>query len=119
MGNRKYVHLTFMIATVIFAWVFIQATGVIWSYFARPNRLMVNLVGIGLGFILVGSQWINKEKFHRISTIINELKRVTWPTKKETKTATYVVIVTVFIASIIMFSFDWFWSWVTSKILTS
>ncbi|MDA3864842.1 MAG: hypothetical protein PF689_13350 [Deltaproteobacteria bacterium] len=44
MGNRKYVHLTFMIATVIFAWVFIQATGVIWSYFARPNRLMVNLV---------------------------------------------------------------------------
>ena len=46
-----------------------------------------------------------------------EIKKVTWPTRKETYQATIVVIVTVIIAAIFLQIFDAFWSRVTGYIL--
>jgi preprotein translocase subunit SecE len=42
-----------------------------------------------------------------ILEVINEVKKVVWPPKKETKGATIVVIITVLISAVILALFDW------------
>ncbi|RME30127.1 MAG: preprotein translocase subunit SecE [Deltaproteobacteria bacterium] len=42
--------------------------------------------------------------------VVVELKKVTWPNAKETRSATVVVIITVFIMAFFLGLFDLFWS---------
>ena len=46
----------------------------------------------------------------------SELKKVTWPTRKETSAATVVVMITVLIAAVILWAFDLFWIKITGMI---
>ncbi|GAO03902.1 preprotein translocase subunit SecE [Anaeromyxobacter sp. PSR-1] len=45
-----------------------------------------------------------------------ELRRVTWPTMRETRAATVAVIVASAVAAVILGLFDLVWSWLSSKI---
>ena len=45
-----------------------------------------------------------------------ELRRVTWPTLRETRAATVAVIVASFVAAIILGGFDAVWAWLSSHI---
>lgn len=49
--------------------------------------------------------------------VVEELSKVTWPTREETGSATVVVIVTVLICSAYLGVFDAFWLWVTDWLL--
>ena len=49
--------------------------------------------------------------------VVDELTRVTWPSREETGNATVVVIVTVLICSAYLGVFDAFWLWLTDWIL--
>ncbi len=124
MGNRKYVHLVFMVGALVLSWVAIQFVQLLWSYgfvqklVGRPHDLYSRILGIIMGVGLVGSYWLRSTTFDKVGTVVNELSRVTWPTKQETSSATYVVIVTVFISAIIMGVFDWWWSWFTDFLLS-
>ena len=46
----------------------------------------------------------------------SELKKVTWPTSKEVRSATTVVILISIIAAVILFTFDMAWSSLTELI---
>ena len=46
----------------------------------------------------------------------SELKKVTWPTAKEVRAATIVVIVMALISAVVLFLFDVVWSGLTDKI---
>jgi preprotein translocase subunit SecE len=48
--------------------------------------------------------------------VINELRKVTWPSRKETQTATVVVIITTLLAAVVLGLFDQVWALVTSVI---
>jgi preprotein translocase subunit SecE len=43
-----------------------------------------------------------------------ELRRVTWPTVRETRAATIAVIVATLVASLILGAFDLFWGWLSA-----
>jgi preprotein translocase subunit SecE len=45
-----------------------------------------------------------------------ELRRVTWPTMRETRAATVAVIAASFVAAIILGGFDAAWAWLSSLI---
>ncbi len=45
-----------------------------------------------------------------------ELRRVTWPSVRETRAATVAVIVASAIAAVILGLFDFMWSWLSSKV---
>ncbi len=119
MSAKKYVHLVFLVAMIIFSWFFIKATDLVWSYFARPSELWVNFIGILLGIGSVAYYWRKEEVFEQVEAVVSELSRVTWPTREETSSATVVVIITVFIAAGLMGFFDFFWAVVTDWILLS
>ncbi|OFV80509.1 MAG: preprotein translocase subunit SecE [Acidobacteria bacterium RBG_16_64_8] len=48
--------------------------------------------------------------------IAGELKKVTWPTLRETRAATVAVVVATAIAAVILGAFDSLWSWLSGKI---
>jgi preprotein translocase SecE subunit len=73
---------------------------------------------IGLVFAVVfGFVGFRNEKANTFTgEVIGELKKVTWPAKKEIQTATIVVIVTTLILGLTLFLFDTVWGQLTGII---
>src|ERR1700742_4625177 len=117
MGPNKFVHLTYALAGLLAAFVLSRATDWAWSYFAKPNDLVVN----GLALLVAGTAAVvayrNEKVYSSVVDITRELEKVTWPTRKETSAATIVVIVTVVIAAGILSTFDAIWSFFTNWFL--
>jgi preprotein translocase subunit SecE len=118
MGPNKFVHLTFALAGLLAAFILSRATDWAWSYFAKPNDLIVN----GFAILVAGAAAVvayrNEKVYASVVDITRELEKVTWPTRKETSAATVVVIVTVVIAALILSTFDAIWSKLTTWFLS-
>jgi len=70
----------------------------------------------GLALIVGIMAYANERMYTLATDVAGELKKVTWPTRKETQAATIVVIVTVIIAAVILGVFDAIWSATTDSI---
>jgi preprotein translocase subunit SecE len=68
------------------------------------------LVGVLAGGFIALYLTRNQRVSTLSSEVVLELKKVTWPTAQETRGATVVVIITVFIMAIFLGAFDLFWS---------
>ena len=113
MGSNRWVHMMFAIGGLILSWMVVKTVEMVWSYFDKPKAIVVDVVGIAIGGIAAYLAWRNQNLFTKASEITMELKKVTWPTRKETSAATVVVIVTVIISAIFLGVFDLIWSWAT------
>jgi preprotein translocase subunit SecE len=88
-----------------------------WGYFTRsPSEFVVTLIAavlaLGTGIITY-----RNERIHGLANeVAAELKKVTWPTAKEVKAATAVVIVMTIISALILGAFDLVWAKVTRLI---
>ena len=116
MGNTKWIHMIFVVGGLLLAYLAVQATEWIWGYFAKPNDVYVTGIGVVVAAVVTFFLWRNENMFTKASDIVNELAKVTWPTRKETSAATVVVIITTVIISAILGIFDLIWSWATGKI---
>jgi len=90
----------------------------LWGYFndAEPGELMTTAIA-GLvtliGFIVT----YRNDRIHGLANeVASELKKVTWPTAKETRAATIVVIIMSIISALILGFFDLVWSNLTELI---
>ena len=108
--------MMFLFGGLLFSFVMVKATEWIWGFFAKPRALYVDGIGIVLAGVITFIAWRNKNTFAKAVDITMELKKVTWPTRKETSAATIVVIVTVIIAAMFLGMFDIIWSWATGKL---
>lgn len=117
MGERKYVHLMFITGGMILAYVLVQSTDWVWGYFQKPDPLRVFLVGVFVAAAITFALWRNPRTFSVASETVGELRKVTWPTRKETSQATVVVIILVIICAFFLGMFDFFWSWATNLLL--
>jgi preprotein translocase subunit SecE len=80
------------------------------------NFTMANLLGL---FVATGATVfaLKNERIHDFSTeVVVELRKVTWPSRKETRTATIVVIIATIIVSLILGFFDLIWAKMTGLI---
>ena len=117
MGPNKFVHLTFALAGLLAAFILSRATDWLWSYFAKPNDLVVNLFAILVAGGAAVVAYRNERVYAAVVDVTRELEKVTWPTRKETYAATIVVIVTVLISALILSGFDAIWSFFTNWFL--
>ena len=99
MGERKYVQLMFLVGGMVLAYVLVMSTDWLWGFWAKPERLYVNGIGISVAFFITYLVWRHRPTQVAAGETVSELRKVTWPTRKETSQATIVVIVTVFIAA--------------------
>ena len=117
MGPNKAVHMMFLSGGLILFFLLNWTGDWIWGYFTRtPNEFIID--GIALVLALgIGITLYRNERVHALANdVTSELKKVTWPARKETQAATIVVIITVIIAAIILGLFDMVWSFLTDRI---
>jgi preprotein translocase subunit SecE len=109
MGPNKYVHLIFAVSALLVAFLVAKTAEWVWSYFAKPDDVIINGAAVLLAVVGGYLAYRNERLFTAAYDITAELEKVTWPTRKETYAATVVVIVTVSIASVILWGFDTLW----------
>ncbi len=117
MGPNKYIQLTFAIGVLLVAFLLYKTGDWVWSYFSKPNDLMLQTVALGIGLVAGVVAYRNERVFAGTAEVTRELEKVTWPTRKETYYATIVVVVTVAIATLILSFFDLIWAFLAGKIL--
>ena len=93
MGPNKFVHLTFAVGALLAAFVVSRMVDWGWSYFTKPNDLVVNLLAIVVAGGAAIATYRNERAYSSIVEVTRELEKVTWPARKETSAATIVVLV--------------------------
>ena len=114
--ERKWTHVMFALGGILLAWLLAKCGDWAWSYFAKPSGFIIGVGSVGLASVLTYLAWKNEEVFELASDVTSELRKVTWPTRKETMHSTLVVIVTTIISAGLLGMFDGFWSWFTRMI---
>lgn len=73
-----------------------------------------------LGFSLAGGLGFYLWREPRVKTlateVVEELQRVTWPTRAETVAATYAVIIATLVCAAMLGVFDWGWGLITNQV---
>jgi preprotein translocase SecE subunit len=118
-SNRRWVGVAFMVFGVLF-WILTTkfiATIMEWVGVSEYDFQLIGerfTLTTLLGFLIAGVATLYCYRHPRLSTLSNEvvveLKKVTWPNAQETRSATVVVIITVFIMATFLGVFDLFWS---------
>jgi len=118
----KVVDVTFAAAATLFAWVLwlgvVKLSGALGVDASVPNFDLwarVGAVVIGLGLFLYLSRSDTANQF--MHEVVAELYRVTWPTHKETLSATYVVVIMVLLSGLVLGLMDKFWTLVIKQVL--
>ena len=114
--DNKWVHILFASAGILLAWLLTKIGDWVWSYFGKPNDLYVGLAAVVVAGVATWVAWKNEEVFTLANEVTSELRKVTWPDRKETVSSTIVVIATTIISSLLLGFFDAVWASLTKMI---
>lgn len=122
-GNQRYVIFSFMAGGILLWATFAKLfAAVAWAADVPDTAILGNqfttstLLGliVGVGATLFALR--HAKTYSYSEEVVAELRKVTWPSRKETQTATVVVIVTTLIIAAILGLFDLVWSQLTGII---
>jgi len=89
----------------------------IWGFFSTaPSETQISLFAAAGATIAGIVMYRNDRLYHLTNEVATELKKVTWPTAKEVRAATMVVIVMAIISALILGLFDLVWSNLTELV---
>ena len=115
--ERKWTYLMFAAGGLVLAYLLLKVGDWAWSYYGtKPNEWLIDVVAFAIAGGVAYAAVRNERVFELASEVTAELKKVTWPTRKETMSATIVVIITVIVASLFLGVFDAVWSYLTRYI---
>lgn len=114
--ERKWVHVMFAVGGIILAWLFAKCGDWAWSYFGKPNELVVGLGSVVLASIGTFIAWKNETVFGLANEVTTELRKVTWPDRKDLLNSTVIVIITTIVSALLLGFFDAIWSSATKMI---
>jgi preprotein translocase subunit SecE len=114
---NKPVHLMYLCGGVVLFYLSQWTAEWLWGYFGgTPDELMIT-VGAGLLTVIAGVVLYRHDRVHTLANeVAAELKKVSWPTAKEVRAATIVVLVMSIIAAVILGVFDLVWSNLTELV---
>ncbi|MBW2703173.1 MAG: preprotein translocase subunit SecE [Deltaproteobacteria bacterium] len=99
--------LTDKLLTQIMAWTSLTD----FNYELLSERFtLTTLLGLTLALVMGIRMYRSPKYSGLLNEVIVELRKVTWPNAHETRSATIVVLVTVFIMAFLLGLFDFFWS---------
>ena len=114
---NKPVHLMYLVGAVLAFYVLQWSIDWVWGYFATPpSEMKISLASAAIALIGTVVLYRNDRIYTLANEIAGELKKVTWPTAKEVRAATFVVIVMAIISAIILGLFDAVWSQLTDMV---
>jgi preprotein translocase subunit SecE len=114
---NKPVHLIYLCGAVLLFYVLQWSIDWVWGYFATsPSESKISMLA-AVGAVVAGVVlYRNDRVYHLANEVSSELKKVTWPSAKEVRTSTLVVIVMAIISAIILGVFDLVWSNLTELV---
>jgi preprotein translocase subunit SecE len=77
---------------------------------------LTTLIGYGIAAVVGVVTWRSPRLRTLSLEVAGELKKVTWPSMRETRAATVAVVVATFIAAIILGAFDYVWAQLSALI---
>jgi len=114
---NKPVHLIYLCGAVLLFYLLQWSIDWVWGYFGTsPSEFKMSMMA-AVGAVVVGvALYRNDRVYHLANEVSSELRKVTWPTAKEVRSATLVVIVMAVTSAIILFLFDLVWSGLTDLV---
>jgi preprotein translocase subunit SecE len=107
----------FLVGVIALFYVLQWSVDWIWGYFGTPpSETRISLVSAAIATLLGVVMYRSDKYYHLANEVASELKKVTWPTAKEVRSATFVVIVMAIISAVILGLFDFVWSNVTELV---
>lgn len=114
---NKPVHLIYLCGGVLLFFLLQWTIDWLWGYAFRPlSETTTSFVSFALALICGITLYRNDRAYGMANEIAAELKKVTWPTAKEVRAATVVVIVMSIISAVILGVFDIVWSNLTELV---
>jgi preprotein translocase subunit SecE len=114
---NKPVHLMYLCGAVVCFYVTQWTIDWLWGYFARsPGETTLSLVAMAVTLVVSIGLYRNDRIHGLANEVAAELKKVTWPSSKEVRAATIVVVVMAVISATILGLFDMMWSNLTERI---
>ena len=114
---NKPVHLIYLCGAVLLFYLLQWSIDWIWGYFATaPSESKISVVAAVVAGVAAIVLYRNDRIYHLANEVSSELKKVTWPTAKEVRTATFTVIVMAIISAIILGLFDLVWTNLTELV---
>ncbi len=120
---KRMVAIFYVLAALVTGVFLEKVLGLAFSYarWADPALLgeewtLTTLLGFGLAAIAAVVVWRTPRAQTVSLEVASELKKVTWPTMRETRAATVAVVVATFVAAIILGVFDYVWAKISSLI---
>ena len=114
---NKPVHLIYLCGAVLLFYLLQWSIDWVWGFFATsPSESKISLVSAFAAVVIGVSLYRNDRVYKLANEVSGELKKVTWPTAKEVRAATLVVVVMAIISSIILGVFDLVWSNLTELV---
>ena len=114
---NKPVHLIYLCGAVLLFYLLQWSIDWVWGFFAAsPSESKISLISAFAAVVIGVSLYRNDRVYTLANEVSGELKKVTWPTAKEVRAATLVVVVMAIISSIILGVFDLVWSNLTELV---
>jgi len=114
---NKPVHLMYLCGAVVMFYLLQWTVDWVWGYFATPpTEFTISMVAAALTLVTGIAMYRNDRIYTLANEVAGELKKVTWPTPKEVRAATIVVIVMAIISATVLGLFDLVWSNITELV---
>ena len=114
---NKPVHLMFLTGAIVAFYLTQWTIEWLWGYFATtPSELVITTIA-GVATMIAAITLYRNDRVYQLATeVSSELSKVTWPTAKEVRAATIVVVVMAVISALILGLFDLVWSQLTEVV---
>jgi preprotein translocase subunit SecE len=114
---NKPVHLIYLMGTVVLFYLLQWTIDWVWGFFSTtPSDFTVSVIAAVVATIAGIILYKNDRLYTLTNEVASELKKVTWPTAKEVRSATIVVIAMSIISAVILGLFDFVWSNLTELV---
>ena len=114
---NKPVHLIYLCGAVLTFYVLQWTVDWVWGYFGTPpSEMNISMVSALIAVTASVVLYRNDRIYTLANEVSGELKKVTWPTAKEVRAATFVVIVMAIVSALILGLFDLVWSKLTDMV---
>jgi preprotein translocase subunit SecE len=123
MEPKRMVVIFFVLAALTLGVFAQKLLGLVFTY-ARWNDpavfgedwTLTGLLGFAIAAVAAVITWRTPKAHTTSLEIAGELKKVTWPTMRETRAATVAVVIATFAAAVILGVFDYVWAKLSSLV---
>ena len=119
---QKWVNLSYLAVAALVGFIFFTlAHKIIGAYDleARVSNIdvMVRVLSVVIGAVLFFILFRHEQAYQFMNEVVAELDKVTWPTQKDTTSATFIVIVMVLISGAVLGLLDYIWTMLIKAVL--